>query len=510
MKDKVSPELLAECLDDLESGRLTIQECLATHPTLADELRSLLEVAHSIPPMPQAEPDPAFRLRSRGALVAAFSADKTPVTNPPFRRLIMQIFDGWAWTPRLSTGRMRMSAVVIAIIIAIATAAGGGAVYASQDAQPGDALYQVKMTAEAVQITLATSDEARAQTYLDLAGKRLVEIEKASEAGNPGAANSAAQEFTQDMAQFELHLAQAEASGKDVSELVAQLEKNLTRQQKRLSEVKERAPDQAKIALAEAAEAAEKGLMRATARIQRLPASERHETATPGQTPNIPASVTPTSTPAQATATSTPVPTATIASTVSMTFTRAISDVRDLAADPSVPGQSYNGLLAKLQAAQAALGRGQEDVAIRILDAFLHELDAMKRSDHISADRYNTLYASYNALVSALSSSSGVQGSAATPAPGPGQPQATPEPTRRPDMDDNPPGRPSPLATPSASDVPRGRAVGHATDVPVPSTPVADPIASRTPPVMPSPSMIPTPRTVPNPHADPDPQRGKR
>jgi len=54
-----------------------------------------------------------------------------------------------------------MPALIVAIVIALTTAAGSGAVYASQDAIPGESLYPVKTTFEALQLALASDDETR-------------------------------------------------------------------------------------------------------------------------------------------------------------------------------------------------------------------------------------------------------------------------------------------------------------------------------------------------------------
>ena len=35
----VSPDLLAACLDEVQSGRKTVEECAAEHPEVAEELR---------------------------------------------------------------------------------------------------------------------------------------------------------------------------------------------------------------------------------------------------------------------------------------------------------------------------------------------------------------------------------------------------------------------------------------------------------------------------------------
>jgi len=74
-----------------------------------------------------------------------------------------------------------------------------------------------------------------------------------------------------------------------------------------------------------------------------------------------------------------------------------------LATDTAVPGNGgngpQNGLDAKLDAAVAAIGRGDTQTANNILDAFAHQLNALERSGHISEDDYTNLYNQYTSLL---------------------------------------------------------------------------------------------------------------
>ncbi len=77
--------------------------------------------------------------------------------------------------------------------------------------------------------------------------------------------------------------------------------------------------------------------------------------------------------------------------------------VKMLATDTAVPGSNghgpEDGLAAKLDAAVAAMERGDTQTASNILDAFAHELNAMRQSGHISDADYTSLYAQYTALL---------------------------------------------------------------------------------------------------------------
>lgn len=447
MKAKLIPELLARCLAEVQSGRLSMEECLAAHPAEAGELRPLLETALALSAPPPFRPDPAFRMRGRVALVEAISAEKGLVTNSPLRRFWIVIAGGWGITPPPTTRRKPMTALIVGLVLILTASLGGSATYASQGALPGDALYQVKTALEGLQEAFAMSDEAKTQVSADCAQKRLDETQRALRDGRADAAQSAAGDYAGCVAKAEQHLTQAAASGKDVSSLVSTLSDNLARQQAALAAAAERAPEPARSALSKAAEKAEKGLSTAMA-IARSgrPSSE-------GRLPNVTGTLTETLPIGQPDGKpdtdrddtrGKPGATVTISGTIALTFTQTISDVRNLPTDPEVPGQSFEGLLAKLDAARASLGRGQGDVAVHNLDAFLNELNAMRRSGHISPENYDKLYSKYSALVTNLGGTPGAQvppGSEAKPEKprpeGPGRPNASPSP------------RPAPVITPT-------------------------------------------------------------
>ncbi|MBI2952703.1 MAG: hypothetical protein HYY30_00180 [Chloroflexi bacterium] len=513
MNTAVTPELLATCLAQIDSGESSIEDCVAAHPAVAGELRRLLEVAGAIAPLPPATLDPSFRLRGRVALIGAIDADRNAAPKSLFHRFWGRMSNGWERSSPLLPRRIEMPARIAALVIALTTAAGGGAVYASQDALPGEALYQVKTTVEGLQLTLAADDEAKAQTYLDLAATRLAEIHKASQIGNATAIGMAAEALAEDITRIDRHLTQAATSGRDVSLLANRFADNLARQQTALAAVEERVPEQAKAAVAKAAEQAkrsERGLTSADSGVRRKPKAGGATDATPVPTPTAMAGGQRAST--VGLATPTVIPTATLSNTDSVTLTRMISDVASLAIDAAVPGQSHNGLLAKLQSAEAALQKGQQGIAANTLAAFLHELDALYRSGHIDTDNYNALFADHSALIDSLDGKGKEK-------PGTGRPAgknkndeatATPEPTERSDSDFAPTAGPRRSGPGERS----GRAERRSA-----TSPTSEPDATEltTPPsATPVPSAKPVPRAGSSsrgnsaPHAVATPPKGKR
>jgi len=257
----LTPDTLAHYLEEMESGRMTIQECLAAHPAQAAEIRQLLAVVFSIPAAPSVTPATEFRQQARRELLQAISQQSNSVTSSGLARLKEQL--GQLFPVRRIAS---MPALIIALALALASA-GGGTAYASQDALPGDALYQVKTTMEGIQVAMAASDEGKAQVHLDLAAKRLGEAEKAAQKGRPDALQASAASATQQMEDAKRQIDAASASGRDLKEVSAKLQANLERLQGTLASVIDKAPAQAKRGLTNAAEHATTGLQNAISQL---------------------------------------------------------------------------------------------------------------------------------------------------------------------------------------------------------------------------------------------------
>ena len=433
MRSRLSADELARLVDEVRSGRAKPEECAAGHPA-AEELLPLLVISALILPAPPVEPRPEFRARSRAELVARISHSNT-VTRSRLQRLWSTIQSSWEWPTPLTVRRLiSMPALVIAIIIALLTAGSGGAVYASQSALPGDVLYGVKTTTEGVQLVLASSEEARAQVHADLAAKRLAEIEYANQAGRPGAAAYAAEALTQEIGQATDQLARAAAKGADVTDVAAQLSANLMHQKQVLDDVSTRVPEAARPAIDRAREAAVKGLTIASSRHSAGTTPEAEQDA---EDQVLPALGTPQFSSAASTSSTVEIVTPTVG--VSTAVPTEMADLREsaegLATDTAVPGQSYQGLVAKLDAAQAALDRGQPQVALNVLNGFLGQLNALRRSGHISEENYDQIYAQFASIVAELGGTPGPQ---ATPHVRAGDDDAVAKATEVPDEEATP------------------------------------------------------------------------
>ncbi|HEX6511791.1 MAG TPA: DUF5667 domain-containing protein [Chloroflexota bacterium] len=148
-----------DILEQVLLGELTREEAIAQQPEMEDRLLLVTSLAGQLRDLPRQQPNPEFRHRARLRLLQH-------VQQTPPRRL-------WWQTPfaGLSGWASRVAAVIIA---------GGGLTfgvsYASASALPDDGLYPVKRAVEQVQLAISTSDEAKANTYLDLADRRAAEM----------------------------------------------------------------------------------------------------------------------------------------------------------------------------------------------------------------------------------------------------------------------------------------------------------------------------------------------
>ena len=217
----LTPEALARCLAAVRSGEMTPEECLAAYPDAA-ELGDLLAVAGAIAPPPAVAPSAEYRARGRALLLDELRADRRPGVVR------------WPWA--VAHGRLAAAAA-----LAVALLGGGGAAAASQSALPGDPLHPVKLGTEELRLALATDDAARASVALELAGRRVDEIERAQRGGRPDAVAAAAEGFVARVAQADEYLARA-AAGRDVAPETARLNAELAQWQPALADAAAAAP----------------------------------------------------------------------------------------------------------------------------------------------------------------------------------------------------------------------------------------------------------------------------
>ncbi len=139
-------DILASCLDSIERGERSVEECLALYPEQREELRFLLSAAAGVRERAGFSPRPGFHSASRARLLKRLSA--TSRQSPQHaRQKTYPVFS------------RRLAALWAAVLVLAVSSLGAGTVYASNIALPGDALYPVKLLIEDARLFLASDVE---------------------------------------------------------------------------------------------------------------------------------------------------------------------------------------------------------------------------------------------------------------------------------------------------------------------------------------------------------------
>jgi len=149
-------DILDECLERLLTKEETLEQCLASYPEQAIELKPLLETALATKQTSAIEPSPEFKARARYEFRSALQEMESK-RRPSFLE----------WWPRWAT--------VVAIVLVLLLA-GGGTVAAASGSMPDEALYPVKIASEQARLILTPSKLGKAELYANLADKRVSEI----------------------------------------------------------------------------------------------------------------------------------------------------------------------------------------------------------------------------------------------------------------------------------------------------------------------------------------------
>jgi len=173
--------ILNECLERLLGGE-TIEQCLQSYPEQAVELEPLLRTALAAKQASTIQPRAEFKARARYQFQSALQE----MESKRGRR-----FFGWqsAWA----------TAVTVILILLLL---GGGTVAAAGNSMPDEALYPVKLATEQVRLTLTPSALGRAQLYVRLADKRVVEIAYMASKGDPRRVEMVAQRLDTHLARI--------------------------------------------------------------------------------------------------------------------------------------------------------------------------------------------------------------------------------------------------------------------------------------------------------------------
>src|SRR5688500_1292525 len=140
---------LEECLNEIETGQSTLDECLARYPEHGAELTALLLASTRLARAGDVMPSPVFKARTRTELNAYIQAHPRAKRPAPF-----------AW--RLAFNALTTFLAFLILGTAIA-----------QRALPGDTLFSWKLSSERVWRTVSID---RLQTDLTLSNRRVKEL----------------------------------------------------------------------------------------------------------------------------------------------------------------------------------------------------------------------------------------------------------------------------------------------------------------------------------------------
>lgn len=233
MAEKIE-NIFNECVESMLRGE-SLEQCLNRYPEHAAELEPLLRTAASARKASATiEARPEFKARLRYQLQSELSATEAK------RRT--------KWMPSFShMPRWAAAALLIVLLLLIAT---GGTVAAASDSLPGDTLYPVKIATENVQMAFTLSDTGKANLQTRFASRRIGEMERIADGGNPALINELAQRFENHLSKIEdLSAKIRQGDIKNLDALKKQVTYRYGRDTAVMQRVEQRAPQRAKQAI---------------------------------------------------------------------------------------------------------------------------------------------------------------------------------------------------------------------------------------------------------------------
>lgn len=179
-RDREFDNILNECLERLLVKGETIEQCLASHPELADTLKPLLQTAATAKKATNIEPRTEFRARARYQFRSAVQEVAAKKSRPAF-----------SW-------RFRWATAVATVLILLL--ANGGMVAAAMGSMPDEPLYPVKLVVEQLQLNLTTSPLDKAKLYAELSDRRVTEIIHLAQEGKASLAEMVTQRLDNQLA----------------------------------------------------------------------------------------------------------------------------------------------------------------------------------------------------------------------------------------------------------------------------------------------------------------------
>jgi len=155
---------LADCLQQIADEEMNLQECISRFPQIAEELMIASRLKNGFINDPALLKDNTRKRLIKTHVMTNLIDREKYVTNTAEMRYIQYKL----------IRRFAMSWIIILTTL-ISLVSGGGIVYASENALPGDGLYPLKTWVEDMRLAVA-SDEIDAGLYLQFSEKRFEEI----------------------------------------------------------------------------------------------------------------------------------------------------------------------------------------------------------------------------------------------------------------------------------------------------------------------------------------------
>ncbi len=233
-----------------QEGEEALAGYLETLPApVRQEVEPLLRLALTLQQAPEVKPRPAFRQQARKRLMRRI---RPPWFVTFWRQLRLYGRSSQTFAQR----RLAMTWIVALVAALTALLGGGGAVYASESALPGDTLYPVKTLVEDVQLALS-GPEQDAQLLAQFAQRRMEEVQTLAAEGrfeDIPLAMARYQEEVQAMVQVMAQIGQPDP------EQIGQGEALLAHHVQVLQVLAQQVPPQAKPALEHALQVSQQGL----------------------------------------------------------------------------------------------------------------------------------------------------------------------------------------------------------------------------------------------------------
>jgi hypothetical protein len=239
-------DILASCLDSIERGERTVEECLALYPEHREELKSLLSTVVFVRERTGFSPRPGYRPVSRARLLGRLVPHRSAALREPAPRT-QPIFS------------KRFAMLWAAVFVLVVSLLGGGTAYASNSALPGDALHPVKLSIEDARLFLA-GDAEDVSLAAGFAQIRLEEMKSLIELNREEDLSLAVDLFSNRIANAADSLAAVSRNDPErAAQLGSALEESLSHHAETLNSLLMTVPDEAKPAIENALLASSRG-----------------------------------------------------------------------------------------------------------------------------------------------------------------------------------------------------------------------------------------------------------